>query len=269
MSDARKALLVIGVRSEPWPRRSQYCDVETLSSTASLWCVFILTYYYGKQIKCKVVWHLCVNKKLLLIAALWRLRRNTQWVEGGSFPFNESTRVTIIEGQGHIIKMRFGWHCFWKRMRHLQRKYCSGLAIWRFSLTPTSGLHIREKKQVVGVLAHSLPMVLPEGLPWKQGARQALGGPATAAGTSFLTGWWRHQLHTKQNNNYWRRKREGENDASSVNCCVDEMFISEFGEHIQGPYCLFSNLQRFEVSIPGDWGKLIIFLTWFCLLDNT
>lgn len=60
------------------------------------------------------------------------------------------------------------------------------------SLTPASGLHImereRKKKQVVGVLAHSLPMVLPEGLPWKQGVRQALGGPATAAGTSFLTG---------------------------------------------------------------------------------
>ncbi len=146
MSDARKALLVIGVRTEAWPRRSQYCDVETLSSTASLWCVFILTYYYGKQIKCKVVWHLYVNKKLLLIAALWRLRRNTRWVEGGSFPFNESTRVTIIEEQGHIIKMRFGWHCFWKWMRHLQRKYCSGLAIWRFSLTPTSGLHIRKNK---------------------------------------------------------------------------------------------------------------------------
>ncbi len=155
------------------------------------------------------MWHLYVNKKLLLIGALWRLRRNTRRVEGGSFPFNESTRVTIIEEQGHLIKMRFGWHCFSKRMCHLQRKYCSSLAIWRFSLTPASGLHIRKKKQVVGVLAHSLPMVLPEGLPWKQGVRQALGGPATAAGTSFLTGWWRHQLHTKQKQQLLKEKKRG------------------------------------------------------------
>lgn len=159
---------------------------------------------------------------------------------GRLFYFNESTRVTIIEEQGHLIQMKLGWHCFWKRMRHLQRMYCSTLTIWLVVLTPASGLHIMErkkkKKQVVGVLAHSLPMVLPEGLPWKQGVRQALGGPATAAGTSFLTGWWRHQLHTEQNNNYWREKREKENDASSVNCCVDEMFISEFGEHTKNAF---------------------------------
>lgn len=79
------------------------------------------------------------------------------------------------------------------------------LVVWR----PLQGWTSEEwllKKQVVWVLAHSLPVVLPEGLPWKQGVWQALGGSATAAGTSFLTAWWRHHCHTMHNNNYYWRK---------------------------------------------------------------
>lgn len=66
---------------------------------------------------------------------------------GRLFYFNESTRVTIIEEQGHLIQMKLGWHCFWKRMRHLQRMYCSTLTIWLVVLTPASGLHIMERKK--------------------------------------------------------------------------------------------------------------------------
>lgn len=90
-----------------------------------------------------------------------------------------------------------------------ERLQCSlflHLVVWR----PLWGWTSEErllKKQVVWVLAHSLPVVLPEGLPWKQGVWQALGGSATAAGTSFLTAWWRHHCHTMHNNNnYWRKK---------------------------------------------------------------
>lgn len=116
------------------------------------------------------------------------------------------------------------------------------LVVWR----PLRGWTSEErllKKQVVWVLAHSLPVVLPEGLPWKQGVWQAPGGSATAAGTSFLTAWWRHHCHTMHNNNnYWRKKIWSDN----VNCCVAEMFISRLVKHpgifpptttFKGPYC--------------------------------
>lgn len=111
------------------------------------------------------------------------------------------------------------------------------------------------KKQVVWVLAHSLPVVLPEGLPWKQGVWQALGGSATAAGTSFLTAWWRHHRHTMHNNNnYWRKKMR----SDSVNCCVAQMFISNLVKHpgifprrIQGTILQGDFLPIQILSIPG------------------
>lgn len=83
------------------------------------------------------------------------------------------------------------------------------LVVWRPLQGWTSERRLL-KKQVVWVLAHSLPVVLPEGLPWKQGVWQAPGGSATAAGTSFLTAWWRHHCHNamhsnNNNNNYWRK----------------------------------------------------------------
>lgn len=152
-----------------------------------------------------------------------------------------------------------------KRHRTVTEKECSVLSlslhlvVWR----PLWGWTSEErllKKQVVWVLAHSLPVVLPEGLPWKQGVWQALGGSATAAGTSFLTGWWRHHCHTmhNNNNNNWRKKMWSDN----VNCCVAQMFISKlvkhsgtfptaFGDHIAECLCL----PRLAV-FPGD-NKLI------------
>lgn len=156
--------------------------------------------------------------------------------------------------------MKLGWHCFWKRMRHLQRMYRSTLTIWRCSLMPASGLHIRKGKKKTGCRGPCTQSA--HGAAWRttMETRSATGsgGPATAAGSSFLTAWWRHQLHTQQNNNYWR-KTERENDASSVNCCVDEMFISEFGDHIA---CLviYRDLMFQSQETEANWSFLNMIL---------